>query len=114
MNLKSMKIFFRILIICLTVFIIPACQPNANKPVGNLEKDNFITGKVEEVKNGKDGYTAKLLTKSDEVYYATISIPNLDNNAYQYKILEVGDKVSVKGEIWENGGEKYITVRELK
>lgn len=96
------------------MFAIAACQPNTNRPVETVNEDEFITGKVKEVKNGKDGYTAKLLTKSDDVYYATISIPNLNSNAFQYKILEVGDKVSVKGEIWENGGQKYITVREIK
>ncbi|UZR97662.1 hypothetical protein [Chondrinema litorale] len=111
-----MRILFRtILIISLGILAIAACQPNTNRPVEEVvNEDEFITGKVKEVKNGKDGYTAKLLTNSDEVYYATISIPNLHENAYQYKILEVGDKVSVKGEIWENGGQKYITVRELK
>lgn len=73
-----------------------------------------ITGKVEQVTFGKDGYTAKLTTASKEVYFATISHANLRENAGQYREVKAGDTVEIKGEVWKMGEETHVTVRELK
>ena len=73
-----------------------------------------ITGKVEQVTFGKDGYTAKLTTDSKEVYFATISHANLRENVSQYREVKAGDSIEIKGEVWKMGEETHVTVRELK
>ncbi|PWB20032.1 hypothetical protein DCO46_20800, partial [Flavobacterium sp. HTF] len=42
-----------------------------------MKDKNTISGKVESVEFGKDGYTAKINTDKNEVYFATISIVNV-------------------------------------
>lgn len=73
----------------------------------------FITGVVEEITPGKDGYTAKIKSTADSIYYVTISHANLTDHA-QYKSAKVGDTLSVSGDRWEMEGKAQITVRELK
>ncbi len=57
-----------------------------------------ISGKVESIEGGKDGYTAKITTDTKEVYFATISIVNV---------------VAVKGEKWKTDDENHIKVTEI-
>lgn len=77
-------------------------------------ENDFIKGRVIAIENGTDGYTAKIKTEDGEVYFATISIPNLGReNANQYRTLSIGEMVSMKGEMWSMGDEKRITVRAL-
>lgn len=73
---------------------------------------NTVTGKVDAIEAGKDGYTAKISTDSKEVYFATISIINV-GGPQNYKQLKIGDVVSVKGEIWKAEDEKHIKVTEI-
>ena len=75
-------------------------------------KSNTITGKVDSIEAGKDGYTAKISTDVKEVYFATISIVNV-GGPQNYKQLKIGDVVSVKGEIWKAEEEKHIKVTEI-
>jgi translation elongation factor EF-G len=75
-------------------------------------KSNTITGKVDSIEAGKDGYTAKISTAAKEVYFATISIVNV-GGPQNYKQLKIGDTVSVKGEIWKAEEEKHIKVTEI-
>lgn len=75
-------------------------------------KKNTISGKVESIENGKDGYTAKINTVKKEVYFATVSIVNV-GGPQNYKRFKEGDEVSVKGEIWKTDTEKHITVKEI-
>ncbi|MBF4486616.1 MULTISPECIES: hypothetical protein [unclassified Flavobacterium] len=97
-NLK--RISFLIL---LTTFVIScAC----------MKDKNTISGKVESIENGKDGYTAKINTDKNEVYFATVSIVNV-GGPQNYKRFKEGDEVSVKGEIWKTDTEKHITVKEI-
>ncbi|MEO7979174.1 hypothetical protein [Flavobacterium sp.] len=77
-----------------------------------MKKNNVVTGKVDLIESGKDGYTAKVTTDAKEVYFAIISIVNL-GGPQNYKQLKIGDKVSLKGEIWETEGEKHIKVQEI-
>lgn len=77
-----------------------------------MKKDNTITGKVDSIESGKDGYTAKISTDGKEVYFATISIVNL-GGPQNYKQLKIGDVVAVKGEIWKTEDEKHIKVTEI-
>ena len=73
---------------------------------------NTVTGKVDSIEAGKDGYTAKISTAAKEVYFATISIVNV-GGPENYKQLKIGDNVSVKGEIWKKKKKKHIKVTEI-
>jgi len=77
-----------------------------------MKENNVITGKVDSVESGKDGYTAKITTDKKEVYFATISIVNV-GGPQNYKQLKKGDEVSVKGEIWKTDDEKHIKVQQI-
>ncbi|WP_316633261.1 hypothetical protein [uncultured Flavobacterium sp.] len=74
--------------------------------------NNLVSGKVDSIESGKDGYTAKISTDAKEVYFATISIVNL-GGPQNYKQLKIGNVVSLKGEIWKTDDENHITVKEI-
>lgn len=71
-----------------------------------------VEGKVTEIQNGKDGYTAKVQVSKKQVYFVTISRSNLKNPA-QYKSVAVGDALKVSGDSWKLKNDNYITVREI-
>jgi hypothetical protein len=77
-----------------------------------MKDKNTISGKVESIEFGKDGYTAKVKTAKNEIYYATISIVNV-GGPENYKKLKEGDEVSLKGEIWKADTEKHTKVKEI-
>ncbi|PXY44816.1 hypothetical protein [Flavobacterium hydrophilum] len=77
-----------------------------------MKENNTVSGKVDSIEAGKDGYTAKITTDAKEVYFATISIVNV-GGPQNYKQLKIGDNVSVKGEIWKTEDEKHIKVTEI-
>lgn len=76
------------------------------------KKVDTISGVVQEIQMGKDGYTAKLETPTNQVYYATISHSNLTDQS-QYRDVQVGDIIEIAGDEMEMEGEKHITVRQL-
>ncbi len=76
--------------------------------------NEFVTGEVQAVTPGKDGYTAKIISADSVLYFATISHANLKEKANQYRTVNVGEKITVKGDTWKMGEEIHITVRELK
>ncbi|OXB06638.1 hypothetical protein B0A81_13140 [Flavobacterium plurextorum] len=78
----------------------------------SMKDKNTISGKVQSIEFGKDGYTAKISTAKNEVYFATISIVNV-GGPENYKKLKEGDEVSLKGEIWKTDTEKHIKVKEI-
>lgn len=78
----------------------------------SMKENNTVSGKVDSIEAGKDGYTAKITTDAKEVYFATISIVNV-GGPENYKQLKIGDEVSVKGEIWKSEDEKHIKVTEI-
>ncbi|MFV8341879.1 OB-fold nucleic acid binding domain-containing protein [Flavobacterium sp. XS2P39] len=75
-------------------------------------KTATVSGKVSAIQKGKDGYTATIENSKGQIYYGTISIPNLGNPEL-FKQAEIGDAIIVKGEVWKMGKEKQITVREI-
>lgn len=77
-----------------------------------MKDKNTVSGKVESIESGKDGYTAKITTDSKEVYFATISIVNV-GGPQNYKQLKIGEEVTLKGEIWKTDTEKHIKVKEI-
>ena len=76
-------------------------------------KSELISGSVDEIQQGKDGYTAKITATNGRLYYATISHSNL-KNPRQYKTVKVGDTIQVKGDTWKMENEIHIIVRELQ
>ncbi|MCC4923571.1 hypothetical protein [Flavobacterium chungbukense] len=99
-NLKKIS-----LLVILMAFAISCTtmKSDANAPV---------SGRVESIEGGKDGYTAKITTDNKEVYFATISIVNV-GGPQNYKQLKIGDVVSVKGEKWKTEDENHIKVTEI-
>lgn len=77
-----------------------------------MKDKNTISGKVVGVESGKDGYTAKISTDKNEIYFAVISIVNV-GGPQNYKQLKEGEEVSLKGEIWKTETENHIKVKEI-
>jgi len=101
-----MKNLKRISFLVLVMTFVISCttmKNDANAPV---------SGKVESIEGGKDGYTAKITTDTKEVYFATISIVNV-GGPQNYKQVKIGDVVSVKGEKWKSEDENHIKVTEI-
>lgn len=90
------------LIVLITFVISCAC----------MKDKNTVSGKVESIESGKDGYTAKITTDSKEVYFATISIVNV-GGPQNYKQLKEGEEVTLEGEIWKTDAEKHIKVKKI-
>ncbi|KRD11783.1 hypothetical protein ASE21_08800 [Flavobacterium sp. Root901] len=99
-NLKKIS-----LVVILMTFII-SCTTMKN------DANKAVSGKVESIESGKDGYTAKINTDTKEVYFATISIVNV-GGPQNYKQLKIGDVVSLKGEIWKSDDENHIKVTKI-
>lgn len=110
-----MKNLFNFFFIALAVTLIGSCTANNTDTEGDLSNKS-ITGEVQEIQPGKDGYTAKIVTDDNQVYFAIISIVNLDKNgnANQFREVKIGETISVKGDVWEMDDETHVTVRELK
>lgn len=72
----------------------------------------MVSGKVQSIEFGKDGYTAKINTDKNEVYFAVISIVNV-GGPQNYKQLKKGEEVVLKGEIWKTKDKKHIKVTEI-
>jgi len=98
-----MKKVFLILVATLTLSVV-SCTTNP--------KLTTISGTITSIENGKDGYTAVVLTKDGQEYHAVISKINLAKED-TYKRFDAGDAVVLKGESWDSGEEHYLTVREL-
>lgn len=100
-------------ILLLATAAIQSCH-TAKKGVQSEQKQMIkVTGTVRDIQNGKDGYTATIVTSEQKTYKATISHSNLKDHS-QYKTVKTGDVITVKGDQWQMEGENHITVRELK
>lgn len=84
-----------------------------SKPETPAVATKTVEGKVVEITNGKDGYTAKLETAEKEHYFATISHSNLTNHE-QYKSVKVGETLKVTGDFWKMENDNQITVRVIE
>ncbi|MFL9830288.1 hypothetical protein ACSV4D_00060 [Flavobacterium sp. ARAG 55.4] len=78
----------------------------------SVKDKNQLTGNVESVTYGKDGYTAKIKTDDNQVYQATVSRINL-TDAQEYRVFQIGEKVTLKGEFWKAETENYIKVTDI-
>ena len=69
-----------------------------------------ITGTISNVIQEKDGQTIVLYNNKGIEYTAIISIPNLGENAPQYRQFEVGEEIGFRGNLIEN---QRMVVREV-
>lgn len=73
-----------------------------------------VKGEIQHIENGKDGYVATLRTEDGTIYHATISMVNLQKHGSEFSRYEAGDKITVSGEVWEDGeGNKNVVVHQL-
>lgn len=80
--------------------------------VSNDNEAFMISGVVQGIENGTDGYEATIIDISGNEFKAVISIPNMEPNQ-AFKTYEVGDEATVKGKLWQLGNECRITVRKI-
>lgn len=88
-------------------------EANPATAVEEVKQTKAIEGTVKQITNGKDGYTATILTKDNSTYQVTISHSNLTDHK-QYRTFNLNEIVKVSGEYWKMGEEKHITVREIQ
>lgn len=69
-----------------------------------------ITGTISSVTQEKDGQTIKLTNNKGIEYTAVVSIPNLGENASQYRKFQVGEHIGFRGNLIEN---QRMIVREI-
>lgn len=72
-----------------------------------------VDGKVVSVTQGKDGQTAEIQDDAGKKYFATISIPNL-NDPKRYRQVKPGDRIEIKGESFKLDDGLHIKVTEIK
>ncbi|HEX9980355.1 MAG TPA: hypothetical protein VGB50_07300 [Flavobacterium sp.] len=87
-------------------------EDTINKQAVPDEQVRTVEGTVSEIKNGKDGYTAKIATADDETYFVTVSHSNL-KDPKQFRAVKEGEKVKVAGDYWKLENDNQITVREM-
>lgn len=69
-----------------------------------------LTGTIKKVNPEKDGQTLILITNNQVESELIVSIANLGENKNQYRIFEVGEYLTFKGNLLENG---IFIVREI-
>lgn len=106
------------IILALSLGLLGSCKSKkVDQQANNSEKEGqmTVTGKVQQIENGKDGYMATLLDKDGKSFVATISIINLQKSGAPYKRYEIGDTITVSGPFWKDeSGITHITVQNLK
>jgi predicted small lipoprotein YifL len=85
----------------------------ATEEIEPKEEIITVSGKVTEINQGKDGYTAKIKTTEGKFYFATISIPNMADPK-QYKSVKIGESITVTGESFPVEEDTMIKVTSLK
>ena len=103
--MKTLKHFLlSLLIAAICTFTFAACN--------NTEKFS-VTGQVENIERGKDGYTAVIATKEGKQYDAVISRVNMANTT-EYQELKIGDVVTVAGDTIHLGDRVSITAESIR
>lgn len=71
-----------------------------------------VSGLVKDIKNGKDGYTAQILSPNGQTYFVTVSHANL-NDHKTFRTVEIGEVLSATGDFWKLEDTNQITARQL-
>lgn len=117
-QIKQITMKNTIIILILTLLLSCGQKKQEDLPVEteNQTENNVplktVSGEVNEIQLGKDGYTTKIITAENDVYFVTISRSNL-TNPEQYKSVQLGEQLKVSGDYWTMEGDKQITVREI-
>ncbi len=108
-----MKIFTIILLV-IFLFVNFSCNSTQTKVVSSstLTIKNAVTGKVIDIQFYKDGYSAKMKTKDNTIYFSMISFANLEDSK-QYRQVKIGEIITVQGDHWNSQEKNRITVRKL-
>lgn len=97
-------------------FLILSCDAptDTDQAKGSLEPAENITisGNVQSIEYGKDGYMAMVETKENGAYNAVISIVNL-GGPDNYQEFNIGDKVTLKGEPFMIGEVQQLKVDKI-
>lgn len=96
-------------------FILSCGTPtNTSQVKGSMEPIENITisGKVQSIENGKDGYMAMVQTKTNGDYNSIVSIVNL-GGPDNYQRFNIGDNVTLEGAPFTNGGVKQLKVKKI-
>ncbi len=117
MSLMKNKLSYLILALSLaTLAIACAGKKRFAPPSVELNEGTPVTikGRVLSIENGKDGYTATVLSDAKITYQVTISRINLERKKASYKRFEAGEKVTITGDWWkDNEGKIYIAASNL-
>ena len=111
------NIFYVAMVLALAIVTVScAARKKPTTPSQELNEGAPLTikGNVKAIENGKDGYTATVLSQANVEYSVTISKINLERKNAQYKRFEVGEKVTITGDWWKDAeGKIYVTASNL-
>lgn len=102
----------------LSLLIISCTPQNGDKKEAATEaitpssKTTTITGLVQSITNGKDGYTAQVETKDSGTYNALVSIVNL-GGPDNYVRFNIGDRVTLSGQASVLNGQEQLRVEKI-
>lgn len=94
-----------VIILFISTFLLNGCTEKKHHKQG-------IKGIVQSVQQGKDGYTAEIITPDGDTYYATISIPNLDNPK-EFRSIKKGEIIRFEGDTIKTPERTIIKVEKL-
>ena len=104
-----------IIALLLTMILSAGSCTTKNRTSVEDNQELSVKGEITEIETGKDGYVATVKDANGRIYYATISIVNLQKRGNKYEGHQVGDKVAVTGAGWKDAeGKAHITVYDLK
>ncbi len=97
-------------------FLLLSCgtPTNTNQAKGSvgITENITISGKVQSIENGKDGYMAMVQTEANGSYNSIVSIVNL-GGPDNYQRFNVGDKVTLEGAPSMLGDVKQLKVAKI-
>jgi hypothetical protein len=75
------------------------------------QRISCFTGIVQQIENGKDGYTAIVKADDKKIYSATISRVNMTS---KYERLNIGDKATFCGDVFGSSDTLNITIVSIR
>jgi len=79
----------------------------------SIQKEKTITGIVQNILPGKDGYTAEVITPNEINYNAVISISNL-GSSQNYQRLQPKDVATLTGKYYLVGEQQTLIVNQIE
>ena len=105
---------YKILSVFIVLFMLSCTTNKSNTELSNNEVweegISTLTGTITKVTPEKDGQSLVLMTQQKIEYNLIVSIPNLGENAAQYRNFRIGDYLTFKGNL---GKDNTMIVREI-